>query len=127
MRYRYEKEFEKVNDVFELQRNLNNAFAYDLVPAPSVIIAALQAARRVNDYPTAVRIFEGMTITTLRILGTPKGIEGRLTTVFFCTTGIKAKVENQTQYDEYVKELQPIRDELGVNLKESMYPDAEAS
>jgi hypothetical protein len=56
---RYEKEFEQVNDVFELQRNLNNAFAYDLVPAPSVIVAALKAARRVNDYPTAVRIFEG--------------------------------------------------------------------
>ena len=56
---RYEKEFEQVQDVFELQRNLNNAFAYDLVPSPSVITAALRAARRVNDYPTAVRIFEG--------------------------------------------------------------------
>lgn len=41
------------------QRNLNNAFAYDLVPSPSVLTAALKAARRVNDYPTAVRIFEG--------------------------------------------------------------------
>ncbi|KAI4785959.1 hypothetical protein E4T44_13982, partial [Aureobasidium sp. EXF-8845] len=50
---RYEKEFEGVQDVFELQRNLNNAFAYDLVPAPSVIVAALKAARRVNDFPTA--------------------------------------------------------------------------
>ena len=57
--HRYEKEFEQVQDVFELQRNLNNAFAYDLVPSPSVIIAALKAARRVNDFPTAVRIFEG--------------------------------------------------------------------
>jgi len=56
---RYEKEFESVQDVFELQRNLNNAFAYDLVPSPSVIIAALKAARRVNDFPTAVRVFEG--------------------------------------------------------------------
>jgi cytochrome c oxidase subunit 5a len=75
---RYEKEFDSVQDVFELQvwrprvvggsawtstdlvqRNLNNAFAYDLVPSPSVIIAALKAARRVNDFPTAVRIFEG--------------------------------------------------------------------
>ena len=106
---RYEKEFEQVNDVFELQvcpilhsleangcrwtlgcggrrggigsgtwgigarasigitlltptrpqRNLNNAFAYDLVPAPSVIEAALKAARRVNDFATAVRVFEG--------------------------------------------------------------------
>lgn len=41
------------------QRNLNNVFAYDLVPSPSVITAALRAARRVNDFPTAVRVFEG--------------------------------------------------------------------
>ena len=79
-----------------LQRNLNNAFAYDLVPSPSVVIAALRAARRVNDYPTAVRVFEG----------------------------IKAKVESHGQYDEYLKELEPIREELGINLKESMYPDS---
>jgi len=92
---RYEKEFDQVQDVFELQRNLNNAFAYDLVPSTSVITAALKAARRVNDYPTAVRIFEG----------------------------IKAKVENKGQYDEYVKELQSIREELGVNLKENLFPE----
>lgn len=42
-----------------LKRNLNNAFAYDLVPSPSVVAAALKAARRVNDFATAVRIFEG--------------------------------------------------------------------
>ncbi|KAE9970040.1 hypothetical protein BLS_004240 [Venturia inaequalis] len=93
---RYEKEFDAVQDHFELQRNLNNAFAYDLVPSPTVISAALRAARRVNDFPTAVRIFEG----------------------------IKAKVENAAQYDEYVKELEPLREELGVSLKETMYPDA---
>lgn len=41
------------------QRNLNNVFAYDLVPSPSVLVSALKAARRVNDFPTAVRVFEG--------------------------------------------------------------------
>ncbi|KAI9798649.1 MAG: Cytochrome c oxidase subunit 6 [Piccolia ochrophora] len=92
---RYEKEFDAVQDVFELQRNLNNAFAYDLVPSTSVITAALKAARRVNDFPTAVRIFEG----------------------------IKAKVENRGQYHEYLRELKDLRDELGVQLKEDMYPD----
>ncbi|KAI9730017.1 MAG: Cytochrome c oxidase subunit 6 [Claussenomyces sp. TS43310] len=92
---RYEKEFENVQDVFELQRNLNNAFAYDLVPSPSVITAALKAARRVNDYPTAVRIFEG----------------------------IKAKVENKSQYEQYLEELKPLREELGVSLKEDLYPE----
>ncbi|KAF2111314.1 cytochrome c oxidase subunit VA-domain-containing protein [Lophiotrema nucula] len=93
---RYEKEFDKVNDVFELQRNLNNCFAYDLVPSPSVIISALRAARRVNDFPSAVRVFEG----------------------------IKFKVENKGQYQEYLTELEPIREELGIPLKETMYPDA---
>lgn len=45
---------------FLAQRNLNNCFAYDLVPSVEVLTAALHAARRVNDYPTAVRVFEGM-------------------------------------------------------------------
>jgi len=96
---RYENEFNNVQDVFELQRNLNNAFAYDLVPSPSVIIAALKAARRVNDFPTAVRIFEG----------------------------IEMKVENKGQYEEYLKELEPIREELGISLKETMYPEGTSS
>ncbi|KAK5662814.1 hypothetical protein OQA88_6225 [Cercophora sp. LCS_1] len=92
---RYEKEFDSVQDVFELQRNLNNAFAYDLVPSPSVLSAALKAARRVNDFPTAVRVFEG----------------------------IKAKVENKGQYQQYLDELKPLREELGIELKEDLYPE----
>jgi len=40
--------------------------------------------------------------------------------------GIAAKVENVGQYDEYLQELKPIREELGVNLKENMYPDSMA-
>ncbi|KJR81128.1 cytochrome c oxidase subunit 5a [Sporothrix schenckii 1099-18] len=95
---RYEKEFDSVQDVFELQRNLNNAFAYDLVPSPSVLIAALKAARRVNDYPTAVRVFEG----------------------------IKAKVENKGQYQQYLEELKPLKEELGIVLKEELYPEESA-
>ncbi|KAL1903183.1 Cytochrome c oxidase subunit 6 [Sporothrix stenoceras] len=95
---RYEKEFDSVQDVFELQRNLNNAFAYDLVPSPSVLIAALKAARRVNDYPTAVRVFEG----------------------------IKAKVENKGQYEQYLEELKPLKEELGIVLKEELYPEETA-
>lgn len=84
-----------MQDVFELQRNLNNSFAYDLVPSTSVIVAALKAARRVNDYPTAVRIFEG----------------------------IKAKVENRGQYEAYLEELEPLRKEMGIELREHLYPE----
>ncbi|KAI1328824.1 cytochrome c oxidase polypeptide VI [Xylariaceae sp. FL0255] len=92
---RYEKEFDSVQDAFELQRNLNNAFAYDLVPSPTVLQAALKAARRVNDFPTAVRVFEG----------------------------VKAKVENKGQYQQYLDELKPLREELGIVLKEDLYPE----
>ncbi|KAI9010409.1 cytochrome c oxidase subunit VA-domain-containing protein [Phycomyces nitens] len=89
---RYVKFFDGVEDLFELQRGLNNAFAYDLVPAPSVVEAALKASRRVNDYATAVRIFEGL----------------------------KEKVETEKQYEEYLKELAPLKQELGVLTKEEL-------
>ena len=36
---------------------------------------------------------------------------------------IKAKVENNQQYNEYLTETKPLRDELGVVLAEDMYPD----
>jgi hypothetical protein len=39
----------------------------------------------------------------------------------FCK-GIKAKVENTNQYQEYLDELKPLREELGINLKEDLYP-----
>ena len=38
-------------------------------------------------------------------------------------SGIKVKVENKGQYEEYLKELQPIREELGIDLAEDLYPD----
>ncbi|KAI9481604.1 MAG: peptidase family M41-domain-containing protein [Benjaminiella poitrasii] len=85
---RYVKFFDNVEDLFELQRGLNNAFAYDLVPAPSVIESALRACRRVDDFATGVRIFEGL----------------------------KDKVENQKQYEQYLSELEPLRKELGISV-----------
>lgn len=94
---RFEKEFDAVQDVFELQRNLNNCFAYDLVPSVEVLSAALRAARRVNDFPTAVRVFEG----------------------------IKAKVETPDQYKLYLEKLDGLRKELGVALREELYPNEE--
>ncbi|SJX66243.1 probable cytochrome-c oxidase chain VI precursor [Sporisorium reilianum f. sp. reilianum] len=90
---RYVGFFDAVEDLFELQRGLNNCFAYDLVPSPEVIESALRASRRVNDYSTAVRIFEG----------------------------IKQKVENESQYKQYVDALKGVRDELGIQLKEELY------
>jgi len=47
----------------------------------------------VDDYATAVRIFEG----------------------------IKEKVENKGQYDQYLEELKTVREELGIETKEELY------
>ena len=85
---RYVSFFQTAEDLFEVQRGLNNCFAHDLVPAPAVVEAAVRAARRVNDYATAVRVFEG----------------------------IKEKVENKQQYQAYLDELKPLREELGMLL-----------
>lgn len=82
---RYTSFFDAVEDLFELQRGLNNCFSYDLVPAPEVIESALRASRRVNDFSTAVRVFEGL----------------------------KEKVENEGQYNQYVDALADVRKELG--------------
>jgi cytochrome c oxidase subunit 5a len=84
---RYVNFFQSAEDLFEVQRGLNNCFAHDLVPAPAVVESALRASRRVNDYATAVRIIEG----------------------------IKEKVENKAQYQAYLDELKPVREELGVS------------
>ena len=83
---RYVTFFQSAEDLFEVQRGLNNCFAHDLVPAPAVVESALRASRRVNDYATAVRVLEG----------------------------IKEKVENKTQYQAYLDELKPVREELGM-------------
>lgn len=72
---------------------MNNCFSYDLVPAPSVIEKALEACRRVNDYPTAVRTFEAL----------------------------KHKVENSQQYEAYLEELKDVRAKFGIDLKEELY------
>jgi Cytochrome c oxidase subunit Va len=43
------------------------------------------------------------------------------------STGIKHKVENKHQYQEYLDELKSLREELGVNLKEDLYPEGSDS
>ncbi|GME74663.1 unnamed protein product [[Candida] boidinii] len=80
---RYEKEFDEAYDLFEVQ----------VFPSPSVIERALRACRRVNDYATAVRVFEGL----------------------------KHKVENKEQYQAYLEELKDVREELGIDLKEELF------
>lgn len=88
----FEQQFDEAYDLFEVQRILNNVFSYDLVPAPTVIERALRAARRVNDYATASRVFEAL----------------------------REKVETQNQYQAYLDELKDVREELGIDLREEL-------
>jgi hypothetical protein len=39
-------------------------------------------------------------------------------------TGIKAKVENKGQYEQYLQELAPLKEELGISLKEDLFPES---
>ncbi|KAI5478263.1 hypothetical protein MNV49_005328 [Pseudohyphozyma bogoriensis] len=93
---RYASFFQSTNDLFELQRGLNNCFAYDLVPSQAVVEEAIRAARRVNDYSTAVRIFQGL----------------------------KEKTDSASLYAQYVDATAPLRAELGITLHEELYPSA---
>ncbi|KAG8874933.1 Cytochrome c oxidase subunit 6 [Tulasnella sp. 332] len=90
---RYTSFFDNAEDLFELQRGLNNCFAYDLVPGVDVIESALRASRRLDTFSTAVRIFEG----------------------------IREKVENHGQYEMYLQELKGIKEELGIVTKEELF------
>ncbi|KAI9183465.1 Cytochrome c oxidase subunit 6 [Blastocladiella emersonii ATCC 22665] len=84
--------FEQAEDLFEVQRGLNNAFSYDLVPSVEIVEAALAACRRVNDYPTAVRVF----------------------------AGLKEKCPSDSQYKQYLEATKSLREQLGVETREEL-------
>ena len=79
-------------DAFEVQRGLNNCFAYDMVPPASVLEEALLAARRVHCLGTAVRMFGAL----------------------------RDKVTREEDYEAYLKVLKPVMDELGVVTPEAL-------
>lgn len=84
--------FQEAEDLFEVQRGLNNCFGYDIVPPAPVVEAALKAARRMNDFATAERIL----------------------------CGIRDKVETPKQYKQYLEYFKPLMDELGVVAPEEL-------
>lgn len=84
--------FRTAPDLFELQRGLNNCFAYDIVPSKPILEEALLASRRLNDFPTSVRIL----------------------------AGLRDKVENATQYQQYLESLKEIREKLSIPTPEEL-------
>lgn len=49
----------------------------------------------------------------------------KLTIQFSLLKGVKAKVENKEQYQQYLESLDGLRQELGVALREELYPQEE--
>merc|ERR1711976_241755 len=47
-------------DQWELRKAMNDLQGHDLVPEPKIVIAAMKACRRLNDYALAVRYLEAI-------------------------------------------------------------------
>lgn len=73
---------------------MNDLCGMDLVPEPKIIVAALKACRRVNDYALAVRFIEA----------------------------VKDKCGNRVNeiYPYVIQEIRPTLTELGVNTPEEL-------
>uniref|UniRef100_A0A240PP05 Cytochrome c oxidase subunit 5A, mitochondrial n=1 Tax=Anopheles atroparvus TaxID=41427 RepID=A0A240PP05_ANOAO len=58
---RYEAYFNRPEiDGWEARKAMNDLLGMDLVPEPKIIVSALKACRRINDYALAVRFLEGV-------------------------------------------------------------------
>ncbi|XP_023217475.1 cytochrome c oxidase subunit 5A, mitochondrial-like [Centruroides sculpturatus] len=58
---RYEAYFNRKDiDGWEIRKAMNDLHGMDVVPEPKIIIAALKACRRVNDFALAVRYLESL-------------------------------------------------------------------
>ncbi|KAJ3639540.1 hypothetical protein Zmor_002895 [Zophobas morio] len=58
---RYENFFNRKDiDGWEIRQGINDLCGHDLVPEPKIVVAALKACRRVNDYALAIRILEAV-------------------------------------------------------------------
>lgn len=92
---RFENFFNRKDiDGWEIRQGINDLWGHDLVPEPKILIAALKACRRVNDYALAVRIVEAT----------------------------KDKCGNKVNeiYPYIIQEISPTLKELGVNTPEEL-------
>jgi len=80
-------------DGWEIRKAMNDMHGMDLVPEPKVVVAALQACRRVNDHSLAVRYLEAIKMKS---------------------TG------NPEIYPYIIQEIRPTLDELGISTPEEL-------
>lgn len=91
----YEQFFNRTDiDGWQVRKGMNDLLGMDLVPEPKIIISALQACRRINDYALAIRWLEGC----------------------------KDKCGNQKAaiYPWLIQEIRPTLNELGIATPEEM-------
>lgn len=92
---RYEKYFNNKDiDGWQIRQGINDLVGHDMVPEPKVLIAALHACRRVNDFALTVRILESM----------KDKCGGRVKEI----------------YPYLLQEIRPTLDELGINTPEEL-------
>uniref|UniRef100_T1II41 Cytochrome c oxidase subunit 5A, mitochondrial n=1 Tax=Strigamia maritima TaxID=126957 RepID=T1II41_STRMM len=92
---RYEAYFNRDDiDHWEIRKAMNDLQGMDLVPEPKIMIAALKACRRLNDFALAVRFLEA----------------------------VKHKCGSQVKeiYPYLIGEIKPTLDELGISTPEKM-------
>ncbi|XP_023025388.1 cytochrome c oxidase subunit 5A [Leptinotarsa decemlineata] len=92
---RFENFFNRKDiDGWEIRRGINDLWGHDLVPEPKILIAALKACRRVNDFALAVRILEA----------------------------VKDKCGSKVDviYPYIIQEIQPALKELGISTPEEL-------
>uniref|UniRef100_A0A4D5R9E6 Cytochrome c oxidase subunit 5A, mitochondrial n=1 Tax=Scolopendra viridis TaxID=118503 RepID=A0A4D5R9E6_SCOVI len=92
---RYEAYFNRPEiDHWEIRKAMNDLQGMDLVPEPKIVIAALKACRRLNDYALTVRFLEA----------------------------IRDKCGSRVQeiYPYILQEIRPTLDELGISTPEEM-------
>uniref|UniRef100_A0A1D1YVT6 Cytochrome c oxidase subunit 5A, mitochondrial n=1 Tax=Anthurium amnicola TaxID=1678845 RepID=A0A1D1YVT6_9ARAE len=81
-------------DGWECRKAMNDLAQYDLVPEPKIIVSALKACRRLNDFAMAVRFLES----------------------------VKDKCGPKVNeiYPWIIQEIRPTLDELGINTPEEL-------
>ncbi|KAH6937547.1 hypothetical protein HPB50_001700 [Hyalomma asiaticum] len=92
---RYEAYFNRKDiDGWEIRKAMNDLQGFDVVPEPKIVIAALKACRRTNDFALAVRFLEAIK--------------------YKCGSKVKEI------YPYILQEIRPTLTELGINTPEEL-------
>ena len=80
-------------DKWLLRNGYNKLYGLDLVPEPKILVSVLHACRRLNDFPSAIRVLESIRLKS---------------------------AANPEIYDYVIQELKPTLSELGIPTPEEL-------